>query len=325
MSSDALAGTARPIPSNDAPRGAGQLRASRLHQARDAFGRACALWSDQRAGRTAAALAFFTLFSLAPILVIATAVAGVVWGVEAVQGRLVAQLAQLVGADGGRLLEQMIANAYRSSQTGVAAAAGVVAVLIGASAVFAELRDAFAQLWAPRMPPRSNGFSHVVLALLAARLRGLAVVVGIGFVLLASLVLSSVLVAVGEPILAALEQAGIFGWLIALLPLALSLTVTAAMLILLLGALLPVRPPRLRVLLTGLGGALLFEVVKAAVSFYLGHSAVTSTFGAAGSMAVLLVWLYAASCVVLLCAIWLRALDVRDQDPTNEAAVLSAA
>jgi membrane protein len=271
--------------------------------------RAAALWSEHRQGRTAAALAFYTLFSLAPILVIATAIAGVVWGVDAVQGRLLAQLSAIVGTEGGRLLEQMVANAYLSTKSGFAAAASVAAVLMGASAVFAELRDCFEQLWPQRARRPRRPLGGVVLALVAARLRGLAVVVGIGFVLLASLVLSSVLVALGEPIREVLAAAGALGWFMAALPLALSLAVTTAMLAVLLRLLLPVRMPRRRVLGTALAGAIFFELAKAAVSFYLGHSAVTSTFGAAGSMAVLLIWLYAVACVVLACAVLLRALD----------------
>ena len=288
-----------------------------LRSAGRVIGDAASLWNDHDAGRIAAALAFYTLFSLAPILVIATAIAGAVWGREAVQGELVAELAQIVGRDGGRLLEQMIANAYVSSRTGWAAGVGVLVVLVGASAVFAELRLAFEQLWGrqPDGPPR---FSRVVLALLAARLRGLAVVVGIGFVLLASLVLSSVLVAVGQPLRDALLQAGGLGLLVSWLPFVFSLAVTATMIGLLLRVLVPVRVPRARLIGSAVFGAVVFELAKAAVSLYLGHSAVTSVFGAAGSLAVLLVWLYAAAGVVLLSAVALRAL-------TPPAAVLSAA
>lgn len=287
----------------------------------DVVSLAGSLWSENRAGRIAAALAFYTLFSLAPILVVATAIAGLVWGREAVQGDLVAQLADIVGAEGGRLLQGMIANAYTSTRTGWAALVGVVAVLVGASAVFAELRMSFQQIWHGAQEQRDAPISHVVLALVKARLRGLAVVVGIGFVLLASLVLSSVLVAIGAPIRQALQEAGLLGSIVAVLPLLASIGVTAVMIGLLLMVLAPGRQVRAQVGVAALVGAVAFELAKSGVSFYLGRSAVTSIFGAAGSLAVLLIWLYAASAVVLLSAVLLRAMStvrgpVAEKDPT---------
>lgn len=265
------------------------------------------LWTEQRVGRTAAALAFYTLFSLAPILVIATAVAGAVWGREAVRGDLVAQLSHVLGTDGGRLLQEMIANAYRSNGSGWATWAAVGATLFGASAVFAELRAAFEQLWrrdgVPDVP-----IGRLLAALVTARLRGVAVVIGIGFVLLASLVVNSLLVSLGStltPVLAGslLET----GWLL-LLPWLVSFAVTVTMVALLLRVMLPVRLPRRLLGGVAVFGALAFELAKGLVSFYLGHSAVISTFGAAGSVAILLVWLYVVACVVLLCAVLLRAM-----------------
>jgi membrane protein len=267
------------------------------------------LWSTHHVARTAAALAFYTLFSLAPILVIATAIAGLVWGVDAVQGQLVAELSNVVGPDGGRLIQEMIANAYRSTQTGFIAGAGLVAVLVGATAVFAELRFTFEDLWDQSNKPKTAGLGGVVLTLLKARLRGLAVVVGIGFVLLASLVLSSTLVALAQVFKPSLEELPAVAWLIALVPLAVSLAITTAMLAALLRVLLPVPVPPRRLAGAALFGAVLFEFAKAAVALYLGHSAVTSTFGAAGSLAVLLIWLYVAAAIVLLCAVVLRAMS----------------
>lgn len=280
--------------------------------------RAWTLWAEQRIGRTAAALAFYTLFSLAPILVIATAVAGAVWGREAVQGDLVTQLSRVVGAEGGRLLQEMIANAYRSTRGGWATLAAVGATLFGASAVFAELRAAFEQLWrrggVPDLP-----LGRLLAALVSARLRGVAVVIGIGFVLLASLVVNSLLVSLGgavTPMLAGgLLQAG---WLL-VLPWLVSFAVTVTMVALLLRVMLPVRLPRRQLGGVAVFGALAFEAAKGLVSVYLGHSAVVSTFGAAGSVAILLVWLYVVACVVLLCAVLLRAMS-HDATPKFDGA-----
>lgn len=291
----------------DASRSSGRLREAWRHFS-GVVTTAGNLWSDHHAGRIAAALAFYTLFSLAPILVVATAVAGLVWGREAVQGELVAQLADIVGPDGGRLLQDMIANAYTSSRTGWAALVGMIAVLVGASAVFAELRMAFRQMWERDTQERDTGVKEVVVTLVKARLRGLAVVVGIGFVLLASLVMSSVLVAIGEPSRQALEDSGQLLKIAAVLPLLASVALTAAMIGVLLAILAPGRPSRRRLIIAATVGAVVFELAKFGVSFYLGRSAVGSVFGAAGSLAVLLIWLYAASAVVLLSAVLLRAM-----------------
>lgn len=287
-------------------------------------GAAGALWSEHHAARIAASLAFYTLFSLAPILVVATAIAGAVWGREAVQGELVSELAQIVGTEGGRLLQDMIANAYTSASTGWAAVVGVVAVLIGASAVFAELRMAFKQIWDRENEHRDAPLSQVVMTLVKARLRGLAVVVGIGFVLLASLVLSSTLVAIGAPIARALESAGVLGVFVAALPILASVAVTGAMIALLLAVLVPGKPTRRQLAIAAGVGAVVFELAKYGVSFYLGHSAVTSIFGAAGSLAVLLIWLYAASAVVLLSAVLLRAMEVALRQRLQAAAAGAA-
>ena len=295
---------------------AGRWRAV-IRSAVDGVVAAGTLWSGRHCGRTAAALAFYTLFSLAPILVIATAVAGAVWGQAAVEGRLVQQLAGLVGPEGGRLIQQMLSNAHQSTLTGWAARAGLVAVLLGASAVFAEMRAAFEDLWrAPQEAARDTPIGHVMLALLAARVRGLAVVVGIGFVLLASLAASSLLVALSADWLPSLAPWPPLAWLLGGVAQGLSLLVTATMLLLLFEALLPVALPRSHTLGVALAGAVLFEAGKGAVSLYLGHSALTSSFGAAGSMAVLLVWLYVAACVVLLCAVLLRVLDATHAAPS---------
>lgn len=282
------------------------------------------LWSDHHAARIAAALAFYTLFSLAPILVVATAIAGAVWGREAVQGELVSELAEIVGVEGGRLLQDMIANAYTSARTGWAAVIGVLVVLVGASAVFAELRMAFKQLWNRDDEDRDAPIGQVVMTLVRARLRGLAVVVGIGFVLLASLALSSTLVAMGAPIARALESIGGLGLVVAALPILASVAVTGVMIALLLAVLVPGRPPRRQLVAAAMIGAVVFELAKYGVSFYLGRSAMTSVFGAAGSLAVLLVWLYAASAVVLLSAVLLRAMGAPAARPRGGPAAVGA-
>lgn len=268
------------------------------------------LWDDHRAGRTAAALAFYTLFSLAPILVIATAVAGSIWGREAVQGQLVTQLSHVLGAEGGALLQQMIANAYRAEGGGWAAVVALFAVVLGASAVFAELRDAFEQLWRGGEAKPSMPLSRVVTALVTARLRGVAVIIGIGFVLLASLVINSVLVSLSStwvPML--IGEAGAHWWTLAV-PWAMSLLVTMAMIAMLLRVMLPRRVPKAQLLGVALFGAVAFELAKSLVSFYLGHSAVMSTFGATGSVAILLLWLYVVGAVIMLCAVVLRAMNM---------------
>lgn len=253
--------------------------------------RAARDWADLHLATHAAALGFYAIFALAPILVIAVSISGLVYGEAAVEGRIVAQMQELLGHEGASLVQRLIETSYLSGQGGIAAAIGVVGMLMGATGLFVEMSVAFERIFKAK-----REYRHVLAVLLMDRLRGLAVVIGVGFLLIVSLLASAVIVAVGEylsPDLGPwLDLVGVFQTL-------LSLGFMTALVVVLYRLLVPVHLPR-HILLTGAAvTALLFEVGKWGIGLYLGQGAIASTYGAAGSLAVILIWVYYVSMIML--------------------------
>lgn len=251
-------------------------------------------WLRHEDSRIGAAMAFYTIFSLAPILVIATAIAGLALGRDAVQNRIVGQMQGLLGEEGAHMIQQMIRNAYLADNAGLATLISLLALLFGASAVFAELSTAFERIWGS-----SRRYGNAVAAFLLLRLRGLMIVIGIGFLLLTSLVASTLLLAFSDYLKYLYGPLWVVG---SVLQPVLSVMFTTALFMLMTTPLIPVAIPVSLNFISSLFAAILFEGGKIGVGFYLGHSAVASSFGAAGSLAVLLVWIYYVAHVVLLSA-----------------------
>lgn len=249
------------------------------------------LWVAHRCFSRAAALAYYAAFSLAPILVIVIAVAGAVWGRDSVEGHLFKQFEGLLGPDGAKLVEQVVRASYLSSDQNVAAVVGVFGTLFGASALFTELSDAVQTLFAS-----SRHYRYAWLGLLMERLLGLALVVGLGFLLLVSLSLSAAMVVLGDWLArwGELEASAL-----RLLQTTLSWCMLSALFTLMLRVLAPVKLASASAWLGGMVTATLFEMGKWAVGLYLGHSTLTSVFGAAGTLAVTLVWLNYVAVTVL--------------------------
>ena len=239
-------------------------------------------WSEDNAARLAASLAFYTLFSLAPLLVVAIGVAGFFLGSEAVRGQLMHQFAGLVGPDGAEAIEDLIAAARRPGESVVASIVGFVLLLLGASGVVGELKASLNQIW--DLPSPKSGFFAVV----RQRLVSFALVLGIGFVLLVSLLISAVLAAVSDFLHGGEVVAGI--WI------AVNLVVTLGIETALFTAmfkLLPDTPVRWTDVWVGaLCTAVLFEVGKLLVGIYLGRAGLASAYGAAGSLVIVLLWIY---------------------------------
>ena len=241
-------------------------------------------FSDHKATRLAASLAFYTMLSLAPLLVIVIAVASLVFGQQAAQGEVVAQIEHTVGRQGAEAIQAMLA-ASRDRLSGVVAMIiGAVVFVVGASGVFAELQDSLNTVWGV-MPKPGRGIVGVV----RARFLSFAMVLGLGGILLVLLVVSAGLsvvdryldrsspfVAIGAHVGHELVSFGV-------------VTIAAAMIF----KVLPDAKIDWRdVWLGSAATALLFTLGKLAIGFYLGRSSVSSTYGAAGSFVVLLLWTY---------------------------------
>jgi membrane protein len=252
------------------------------------LGEAAEGWRRDNAPRLCAALAYYTLFSLAPLLLVAIAIAGLVFGEQAAQGQIVAQLRGLLGETGALAVEQMVEHSRRPGSGLLATAIALLTLLLGASGVFGELKSALNVVWDV---PESAGRSGLT-GLLRDRLASFAMVLAVGFLLLVSLLASAVL-ASADGLLSSL----IPGWVTALhlLNAALSLG-TITVLFALIYKLLP--DARIHWSDVWVGAAItaaLFTAGKQLIGLYLGRSSFGSVYGAAGSLVVLIVWVYYAA------------------------------
>jgi membrane protein len=256
-------------------------------------------WFDHNASSLGAALAFYTIFSVAPILIIAVAIAGYVFGADVAQTEVLSQLRALTGDAGAAAIRELLASAHYSDKKGLAAAIGIVTLVIGATSVFGELQNALERIWQTPPPPKSVGWWRFV----RGRVLSVGMVLGVGFLLLVSLVASAALAAFG-------------GWLGAFLPQleivlpVLDLVVSFGMTVLLFALIYRYVPresiPWGDVWIGAAVTALLFTIGKFLIGVYLGKSSFNSAYGAAGSLIVLLLWIYYSAQIFLLGAEFTR-------------------
>src|SRR4051812_13997942 len=244
-----------------------------------------ASWSEQRVPSMGAALAYYAMFSIAPLLFIAISIAGLFFGAEAVRGAVFEQLAGLMGQNSAQAIQELIAHVSQPKTGVLGAAIGAAGLLLGASGVFAELQSAMDVIW--RVPPQAKpsgiwGFVHT-------RLLTFGMVLGLGFLVVVSLLLSTALAALGKWWGGYLE-----GW--QYLGQALDLVVNLLVLTGVFGAIfkfMPSRPVQWRDVWVGAAvTAILFTVGKFLIGLYLGKSSVASSFGAFGSVVIVMVWVY---------------------------------
>lgn len=246
-------------------------------------------WVADKAPRLGAALAYYTIFSIAPLLVITIAVAGFVFGREAAQGQIAAQVEHLVGRQGGEAIEAMVESASKPGAGTLGSILGVAMLLLGAAGLFGQLQDALNTIWEVK-PKEGRG----IWGMVRDRFLSLSMVLGVAFLLLVSLIASSALAAVGT--LLGDWHTGTIGLVMTTL---LDLVVVTT-LFALIYRYLPDAEIAWRDVWFGAGvTAVLFTIGKFLIGMYLGRAGVQSAYGAAGSLAVLLVWLYYASQIFL--------------------------
>jgi membrane protein len=250
-------------------------------------------WSGDYAPSMGAALSYYTLFSIAPLLIIVIAVAGLFFGADAVRGVIFEQLQALLGDEGAKAIQEMLSSANRPTTGGIASIASVLGLLVGATTVFNELQSDLDRIW--RAPAREK--QSGIWKLLRTRLLSFGMVLGMAFLLTVSLVTSAALATFGK------WWGAWFGaW--EALAYVLDLVVNFGLLTLVF-ALIYKMIPRVHVswhdVWTGAAvTALLFTVGKFLIGLYLGKSSVTSNFGAAGSFVILMLWVYYSAQIFLL-------------------------
>lgn len=247
-------------------------------------------WSEDKVPRLGAALAFYSVFALAPLLLIVIAVVGFVFGRDAAQRHIVAQIASIVGLETGQAIERILESASRPESSTFAVVIGVIVLLFGASGVFAQLQDALNTIWevAPRPGRGWKG-------LLRDRFLSLTMVLGVGFLLLVSLVISAGISAMAG---ALDDSTGKFvGHVVNFVA---SLAIITVLFAMIFKVLPDVTIAWRDVWLGAAVTSALFVMGKFAVGAYLGRSSVASVYGAAGSFVIILLWVYYSSQILLL-------------------------
>ncbi|MBF2076646.1 MAG: YihY/virulence factor BrkB family protein [Synechococcales cyanobacterium C42_A2020_086] len=256
-------------------------------------------WQEDKIALWAAALAYYTTFSLAPLLVIAIAIAGAVFGEEAAQGEVVAQIEGLIGQQGAEAIQAMLQNANQPGSGGLwATTIGVITLLIGASGVFGQLQEALNAIWHVKPKP-SAGIKNLI----QDRFLSFAMVLVIGFLLLVSLLLSAVLAAISTLINNFLPELTIAGQVFNFL---LSFGVITLLFALIYKVLPDITLPWRYFWIGAAVTALLFNIGKFLIGLYLGSSGIASTYGAAASLAVILIWVYYSAQILLVGAVFTK-------------------
>jgi membrane protein len=247
-------------------------------------------WSEDKSPKLAAALAYYTAFSIAPLLLLVIGIASLFFGQEAARGEILAQLGSLVGTSAAETISGVLDNLNKKGHGVMATVVGGVTLLIGATGVFGELQDSLNRIWEVRPKPSRGLWSY-----LKRRFLSLGMILVIGFLLLVSLVLTTAMSGAIKYLGDILPGADIL-WQIA------TVVISFALVTVLFAAMFKVLPDAKMawkdVFVGAIATAVLFTIGKTLIGLYLGRSSTASTFGAAGSFVVLLVWVYYSAQIV---------------------------
>lgn len=248
-------------------------------------------FSDDNILKMSGSLAYFTVFSIGPMLIIMIFFADIFWGREAIEGSVYGQIKGFVGEEAAVQIQQIIKNASLSGKSVVTAIVGFIALLIGATTVFAEIQDSINTIWNLKPKPKKGW-----LKMLVNRLLSFSVVVGLGFVLLVSLILNGLI----ESLMDRLQQR--FPELTVIVLYILNIIITFAITSTLFAIIFKVLPDAIikwKDVITGaMATSVLFMLGKFGITFYIGSSDVASSYGAAGSIVVLLLWVYYSALIL---------------------------
>src|SRR5688572_14945679 len=248
-------------------------------------------WWDDDALRLGASLAYYTLFAIAPVLLIATAITGMFFGAEAVRGEIVDQLDQLIGREGAQAVQSLLEGASQRRAGIIATVVGSIAFVVAATGAFLELQAALNTIWQVKPNPGINLKAFVI-----DRLRSFGLVVAIGFLLMVSLAVTAGLSALSESLAGPFSNIPLV-W--SGTTVVVSLVVTTALFALLYRVLPDVHLSWRDVMTGACVTAVLFTIGQQVIGLYLGQSVVVSSYGATGSVMILLLWVY-YSCQILL-------------------------
>jgi len=261
-------------------------------------------FGDDKVTKLSGALAYYTVFSMGPLLIVIISLCGIFLGREAVEGKIYSQLAGFVGSDTAAQLQQIIKNASLAGKSQVAAIIGGITLLVGATTVFAEIQDSINQIWGLKPKPKRGW-----LKMLQNRFLSFSVIISLGFLLLVSLGISSIIDGFSERLRASFPDVTVVVFYI--INIVITLIVTA----IIFGVIFKVLPDaqiKWRDVMSGsIATALLFMLGKFGISFYISKSDVGSTYGTAGSLVILLLWVYYSSIILYFGAEFTKAYAVK--------------
>lgn len=257
-------------------------------------------WLDDKAARLAAALAYYAVFSLAPMLVIAIAIAGAIFGERAARGEIVGQIQGFVGAESATLIQQALENASRPDLSSVASYISLGVLFFAASGVVIQLQDALNTLW--EVEPRPG---RAIITFISKRILSFVMVFGIGLFLLLSLLVSAILSALSNTeLIASVTNYEVvpgfsFLWLWKLLSFIISLSLITFLFALIFKFVPDAKVAWKDVWVGAWITSILFAIGRSLLGWYLGQGGIGSTYGAAGSLVVLLAWIYYSAQILL--------------------------
>lgn len=260
-------------------------------------------FSQNKVLKLSASLAYYTIFALAPLLIIIISLSGIFLGQEAVQGKVYAQLSDFLGSDSAFQLQEIIKNASIADKSKLAAIIGGVTLLIGATTVFAEIQESINMIWGLKPKPKKGW-----LKMLKNRFLSFSIIISLGFLLLVSLIITTLIDGLSNSLRAHFPEVALIIFYI------FNLIITLAVITLIFGVIFKVLPDAIikwkDVLAGAIATGLLFMIGKFGISFYISKSNVGSTYGAAGSLVIILLWVYYSAIILYFGAEFTKAYAV---------------
>ncbi|MEZ2441977.1 YihY/virulence factor BrkB family protein [Chitinophaga sp. RCC_12] len=257
---------------------------------------------DDKVMKLSAALAYYTIFSVAPMLIIIIFLCDLFLGRDAIEGNIYGQIRGLVGNDAAIQIQSMIKNASLSGDMSWATMVGFITLIIGATGVFAEIQDSINFIWRLKSKPKKNGLLRMILN----RLLSFSLVVSLGFILLVSLAINGLVELFSALVVNLLPGKLTSGILFSLADFVVPFVVIATLFAIIFKVLPDARIKWKDVRVGAIATAILFMIGKFAIGYYLGASRVSSTYGAAGSIVIILLWVYYSAAILYFGAVFTR-------------------
>lgn len=276
----------------------------------EVFKNSCKGFSDDKVLKLSASLAYTTVFSLAPLLIVILFICGKIFGREAIEGSIYSQIESFVGPKSALQLQEIVKNASVSGKSSIAAVIGVITLLIGATSLFAEIQDSINTIWGLKTKPGKS-----VIQFIKARIASFGIIGSLGFLLLVSLGITALIEALGKHLIQRFPDVTVVVFYI--INLVITFIVTTSLFAVIFKV-LPDAKIQLRDVWAGaIATTLLFMLGKFGISFYISKSSIGTTYGAAGSLVVLLVWIYYSSVILYFGAEFTKSYAIKFGSPIH--------